>query len=166
MFVNRNTGCLFRQLCCSAPPPPPPLFRRTLAGKVSFAQVVRRQSGEGEGLYPVRGVGYPRLTLLRPMATRVPHELTQNLGRAALSIFAVNFAKKLDHFGGGGAPCSSPRGGLDFRGKAESPFSFINSMEIYICTANWGVGYVNNKRNLEILSKGRSDVAVGCSKRW
>jgi hypothetical protein len=39
-------------------------------------------------------------------------------------------------------------------------------VKIYIRVANWGVGYVNNKKNLEILSKGRSDVAVGCSKRW
>jgi hypothetical protein len=34
-------------------------------------------------------------------------------------------------------------------------------MEIYICTANWGVGYVNYKRNSGILSKGRGDVAIG-----
>jgi hypothetical protein len=54
-------------------------------------------------------------------------------------------------FFGGNAPRSSPRGGLGFGGKAESPFSFINLLKTYICVANWGVGYVNNKRSLEIL---------------
>jgi hypothetical protein len=74
--------------------------------------------------------------------------------------------KKGTIFLGGDAPRSSPRGGLGFQGKDGSPFDFINSMKIYIRATNWGVGYVKNKKNLEILSKGRSDVAVGCSKRW
>jgi hypothetical protein len=36
------------------------------------------------------------------------------------------FAKKWDHFLGGGAPRSSPRGWLGFLGKAKLPFNFIN----------------------------------------
>jgi hypothetical protein len=63
-------------------------------------------------------------------------------------------------------PAVALEGDLVFRGKAELPFVFIYLDEIYIRTANWGVGRVNNKKNLETLSKGRSDVAVGCSKRW
>jgi hypothetical protein len=32
---------------------------------------------------------------------------------------------------------------------------------------NWGVGHVIfTTKYLEILARGRSDVAVGCSKRW
>jgi hypothetical protein len=48
----------------------------------------------------------------------------------------MNFCKKWDYCFGGNAPRSSPRGGLGFRGKAESPFSFINLMKIYIRVAN------------------------------
>jgi chromosome segregation ATPase len=47
------------------------------AGKVSLAQVACRKSGKGEGSYPAGGVGYPRLALLRPLATRVPRRFTQ-----------------------------------------------------------------------------------------
>jgi hypothetical protein len=50
-----------------------------LAGKVSFARVAYKQSGEGEGSYPARGVGYPRLALLRPLASRVPCKFAQSL---------------------------------------------------------------------------------------
>jgi hypothetical protein len=44
-------------------------LKRILAGKISFARVACRQSGEEEGPYPAGGVGYPRLALLCPLAT-------------------------------------------------------------------------------------------------
>jgi hypothetical protein len=69
-------------------------------------------------------------------------------------------------FFGGMPPAVAPEGGLVFWGKPSRPLTLFILMKIYIRTANWGVGCVNNKRNLEILPKGRSDVAVGCSKRW
>jgi hypothetical protein len=62
----------------------------------------------------------------------------------------------------GNTPRSSPRGDLVFGEKAESPFDFIQRKN-YICTTDWGIRYA---KDLEILSKGRSDVAVGYSKRW
>jgi hypothetical protein len=132
----------------------PAFLGESSAGKVSLAQVACRQSGEGEGPYLAGGVGYPRLALLLPLATRVPCRFTQSLGRGVLSTFAMNFCGKMGpFFGEGDAPRSSPRGGLGFQREVKSPFNFINSN-------------VNNKISLEILSKGRSDVAVGCSKRW
>ena len=60
-------------------------------------------------------------------------------------------------------PAVAPEGDLVFGEKAESPLT-LSKRKLYICTADWGVGYV--KKDLKILSKGRSDVAVGCSKRW
>jgi hypothetical protein len=96
---------------------------------VSFAQVACWQSGEGEGLYPAGGVSYPRLALLCHLATRVLRKFTQSLGRGVLSTFTVDFCEKMGLFSGGDAPRSSPRGGLGFLGKAESPFDFIDSME-------------------------------------
>jgi hypothetical protein len=63
-------------------------------------------------------------------------------------------------------PAVAPEGDLVFGGKPSRPLTLLILVKIYIRVANWGVGYVNNKKNLEILSKGRSDVAVGCSKRW
>jgi hypothetical protein len=57
----------------------------------------------------------------------------------------------------------APEGDLVFGGKPSRPFTLLID-EIYICTTNWGVGYVNNEKDLEILSKGRSDVVIGCSK--
>jgi hypothetical protein len=41
----------------------------------------------------------------------------------------MNFCKKWDHFLGGMPPVVAPEGDLVFRGKVESPFNFINSME-------------------------------------
>jgi hypothetical protein len=49
--------------------------------------------------------------------------------------------------------------------KAESHFALFILVTIYIRATNWGVGFVNDKKNLEILPKGKSDVAIGCSKR-
>jgi hypothetical protein len=51
---------------------------------------------------------------------------------------------------------------LVFEKKAESPLTFLEKLYIYI--ADWGVRCA--QKDLEILSKGKSDVAVGCSKRW
>jgi hypothetical protein len=83
---------------------------RTSAGKVSFARVAYRQSGEGEGPYPTGGVGYLRLALLRPLAASVPREFTPSLGRDILSTFATSFAKNGTSFlGGAGAPPPPPR---------------------------------------------------------
>jgi hypothetical protein len=66
-------------------------------------------------------------------------------------------------FRGGMPPVVAPEGDLVFGGKPSHPFTLLID-EIYICTTKWGVGYVNGKKDLEILSKGRSDVAVGRSK--
>jgi hypothetical protein len=63
-------------------------------------------------------------------------------------------------------PAVAPEGELVFRGKPSFPLTLLILVKIYILTANWCVRCVNNKKNLEILPKGRSDVAVGCSKRW
>jgi hypothetical protein len=63
----------------------------------------------------------------------------------------MNICKKMGPFFWGMPPAVAPKGYLVFGG-------------IYICTTNWGVGYVNYKRNLEILSNVRSDIVVGCSK--
>jgi hypothetical protein len=75
------------------------------------------------------------------------------------------FAKKWDHFWGD-APRSSPEGGLVFWGKSSRPLTSFILLKIYIRSTKWGVGFVNDKKNFEILPKGKSDVAVGCSKRW
>jgi hypothetical protein len=56
MFVSWNVRFLFQWLVLFC------LFRflrRILAGKISFARVAYKQSGEGEGSYPAGGVGYP-----------------------------------------------------------------------------------------------------------
>jgi hypothetical protein len=62
-------------------------------------------------------------------------------------------------------PVVAPECELVFWGEPSCPLTLLFA-KIYICTANWGVGYVIYKKNLEILSKGRSDVAAGCSKHW
>jgi hypothetical protein len=53
-------------------------------------------------------------------------------------------------------------GDLVFGEKAESPLTLFKNLNIY--TTDWGVEYA--KKDLEFLSKGRSDVAAECSKRW
>jgi hypothetical protein len=63
-------------------------------------------------------------------------------------------------------PALAPEGGLVFWGKPSHPSTLLILVKIYIRVANWGAGFVNNKKIMEILPKGRSDVAVGCSKRW
>jgi hypothetical protein len=63
-------------------------------------------------------------------------------------------------------PAVAPEGDLVFWAKPSRPLTLFILVKIYIRTTNWGVGCVNSKKNLEILPKGRSDVAVGCSKRW
>jgi hypothetical protein len=63
-------------------------------------------------------------------------------------------------------PAVTPEGGLVFWGKPSRPLTLFILVKVYIRTANWGVACVNNKKNLEILPKSRSDVAIGCSKRW
>jgi hypothetical protein len=55
------------------------------------------------------------------------------------------FAKKWDHCFWGGVV--APEGDLVFRGKSSRPFALLTD-EIYICTTNWGVGYVNNEKRL------------------
>jgi hypothetical protein len=76
------------------------------------------------------------------------------------------FVTKWTHFGGGMPSAVAPEGGLVFWGKPSRPLTLFILMKIYIRATNWGVGFVNDKKNLEILPKGKSDVAVGCSKRW
>jgi hypothetical protein len=63
-------------------------------------------------------------------------------------------------------PAVAPEGGLVFWGKPSRPLTLFILVKIYIHAANWAVGCVSNKKNLQILPKGRSDVAVGCSKHW
>jgi hypothetical protein len=111
----------FRQLCCSAFP----FSYVNLGWEVSFGRVGCRRSGEGEGSYPAGGISYPRLVLLCPLSTCVPRRFTQSRGQSILSTFAMNVLRKWDHFWGGCPPHSSPRWGLGFRGKVESPFRFI-----------------------------------------
>jgi hypothetical protein len=75
------------------------------------------RSDEGEGPYPTVGVGYPRLTLLRPLAARVPREFIQSLGRYILSTFATSFAKKWGY--------EAPEGDLVFGGKPSRPLALL-----------------------------------------
>jgi hypothetical protein len=65
--------------------------------------------------------------------------------------------------GGGDTPTVAPKGDLVFEGKLSRSLTLFND-EIYICTTNWGIGYVRMKK-LGNPFKGRSDVAVGCFKR-
>jgi hypothetical protein len=81
------------------------------------------------------------------------------------SAFEVRaFAKTWGHFWAG-TPAVAFEGDLVFGGKPSHPLTLFND-EIYICATNWGVGYAKTRENLEILSVDKSDVAVGCSKRW
>jgi hypothetical protein len=62
-------------------------------------------------------------------------------------------------------PVVAPEGNLGFRGKPSCPFYLTG--DVYIIVTNWGAGYVIfTTKYLEILARGRTDVAVGCSKRW
>jgi hypothetical protein len=97
MFVNRNSRLftLAIVLFCL-----PILLGELWLGEFHSHEACRR-SGEGEGPYPAGGVGYPRLALLLPLATRVPRRFARSSGRGALNTFAAIFiAKKWDHFGG------------------------------------------------------------------
>jgi hypothetical protein len=62
-------------------------------------------------------------------------------------------------------PIVAPEGDLVFRGKTSRPLILLIRWDLH-SYSQLGCWYINNKKNLEILSKGRSDVAVGCSKRW
>jgi hypothetical protein len=55
-----------------------PLAWANLSWKGLSSQVAYRQSGKGEGLYPVGGVGFHRLARLRLLATRIPHEFARS----------------------------------------------------------------------------------------
>jgi hypothetical protein len=59
-------------------------------------------------------------------------------------------------------PAVAPEVDLVFWEKAESPLTLFRKN--YICTTDWGIRYV--QKELEILSMGRNDVALGCSKCW
>jgi hypothetical protein len=78
----------------------------------------------------------------------------------------VRFLRKNGTIFWGEAPRSSPRGLLGFQGKAELPFNFI---DLLLFTLRCQLGCwacILQQKDLEILAKGRSDVAAGCSKRW
>jgi hypothetical protein len=60
----------------------------------------------------------------------------------------------------------APEGDLVFLGKAELPFYFIDLLIFTSRLPTVVLGMSFTTKNLEILSKGRSDVAAGCSKRW
>jgi hypothetical protein len=63
-------------------------------------------------------------------------------------MFAKNFSEKWDHYFSGMPPVVAPEGDLVFMGKPSSPFILLID-GIYICTINWGVGYVNDIKRLE-----------------
>jgi hypothetical protein len=128
---------------------------------VSFHLLLGR-SGKGEGSYPAGGVGYPRLARLRLLAARVLHEFARSPGQDILGAFVVKFFAKNGTIFTGKYPHSSPSGGLGFQGKAESLLTLFK-MKLHLYNR---VGRRICAKNLEILSKGRSDVVVGCSKRW
>jgi hypothetical protein len=67
-------------------------------------------------------------------------------------------------FFGGIPPAVAPWGTWFSGRKLCRPLTLFND-KIYICTTKWSIGYAK-RRNLEILSKGRSDIAVGYSKCW
>jgi hypothetical protein len=100
-----------------------------LGWEVLFARVDCRQSSEGEGPYPAGGVGYPRLALfaLCLLGSRV--DSPRVWVEAYLARLQRDFCEKMRPFFWGDAPRSSPRGGLGFQEKAESPFDFINSVK-------------------------------------
>jgi hypothetical protein len=62
-------------------------------------------------------------------------------------------------------PVVAPKGELVFRGKLSHPLILLIRRDLHSYN-QLGCWCVNNKKNLEILSNGRSNVAVGCSKRW
>jgi hypothetical protein len=62
-------------------------------------------------------------------------------------------------------PAVAPEGNLGFRGKPSCPLLSLRFLHICNHLGRWPCGFYN-KKYLEILAKGRSDVAVGCSKRW
>jgi hypothetical protein len=88
--------------------------------------MARWSRGEGEGPYPAGGVGYLRLARLSRLATRALSELARGLGLGVVGELASFLRKNWDHFFGGDAPRSSPRGWLGFLGKAKLPFNFMN----------------------------------------
>jgi hypothetical protein len=66
-------------------------------------------------------------------------------------------------FLGGIPPAVAPEGDLVYGDKVESPLiSFIGKFTSVQPTGASDMC----KKDLEILSRGRSDIAVGCSKRW
>jgi hypothetical protein len=92
--------------------------------------------------FGVNNVVYPQLAHLRLLVARVLREFAQSPGRDVLSAFAVKlFCEKMGPFLGGIPPRSSPRGGLGFQGESRVALDFIEK-RIYICTTDWGVGYV------------------------
>jgi hypothetical protein len=105
-------------------------LRQILAGKVSFARVAYRKSGEREGPYPTGGVGYPRLALLCPLAARIPRKFTRSLGRNILGTFEMKIFSKNGTIFMGCTPAVAPAGDLVFRGKPSRP---LFNDEIYIC---------------------------------
>jgi hypothetical protein len=53
-------------------------------------------------------------------------------------------------------PVVAPKGDLVFEVKAKSPLT--------IYTTDWGVGYA--QIGLELFSRGKINIAIGCSKCW
>jgi hypothetical protein len=62
-------------------------------------------------------------------------------------------------------PAVSPEGDMVFRGKPSRPLILFIRWDLHSYN-QLGCWCVNNEKSLEVLSKGRSDVAVGCFKRW
>jgi hypothetical protein len=84
-----------------------------------------------------------------------------------MQIFLQKNVKKWDHFfWGGGIPHTvALEGDLAFGEKAESPFDFIQSTKFTFGQPTGALGMLK-RENLEILSMDRSNITIGCSKRW
>jgi hypothetical protein len=83
-----------------------------------------------------------------------------------MQIFLQKNVKKWDHFSGGGIPHTvALEGDLAFGEKAESPFDFIQSTKFTFVQPTGALGMLK-RENLEILSMDRSNITIGCSKRW
>jgi hypothetical protein len=82
------------------------------------------------------------------------------------SFFAKKCEKMGPFFGGGGIPHTvALEGDLAFGEKAESPFDFIQSTKFTFVQPTGVLGMLK-RENLEILSMDRSNITIGCSKRW
>jgi hypothetical protein len=94
--------------------------------------VSRWSRGEGEGSYPVGGVGYLRLARLSRLAARAPPEFARGLGRDVLGVLAI-FCEKMGPFWGGVMPPGvAPEGDLVFWGKPSCPLTLLIRRDLHL----------------------------------